>query len=313
MEIEIYSDVICPWCYIGTRRLQEALRSYDGEVTLRWRAYQLDPNAPRKGQPLLAWLGARFGGEARARQMSASAVAAGASAGITMDYESALVANTFDAHRLIRFAGSPEAVPFGADADTQQHVVEALHAAHFTHGRDIADLDTLVDAAGSVGLDRARVERLLRSDEGVAELNAELSEARDARHHQRADLRLRRQVRRDGRPGPGDPRLGPRRGGQPREPPSRAAHPGRRRRPRPRRTDGHIHPRRPGRPAHPDPAHRRSGRLHRRLLQVTRHRLSLPRILRHRRFDDPDPSRPLRLAALTPPPLTLAALTPRGR
>jgi predicted DsbA family dithiol-disulfide isomerase len=111
--------------------------------------------------------------------MADSATAAGASAGITMNFSSALVANTFDAHRLIWFAGSPQAVPYGADADTQQHVVEALHAAHFTHGRDIADVDTLVAVAASVGLDAARVEKLLRSDEGVAEINAELSEARD--------------------------------------------------------------------------------------------------------------------------------------
>ncbi|GAA1755966.1 DsbA family protein [Luedemannella helvata] len=179
MEIEIYSDVICPWCYIGTRRLTEALRSYDGEVTLRWRAYQLDPSAPADGQPLLPWLGARYGGEARARQMFGSAAAAGASAGITMNFESALVANTFDAHRLIWFAGSPQAVPFGADADTQQHVVEALHAAHFTHGQDIAATDTLVQAAVSVGLDQARVEKLLASDEGVAEVRAELAEGRE--------------------------------------------------------------------------------------------------------------------------------------
>ena len=179
MEIEIYSDVVCPWCYIGTRRLAEALRSYDGEVTLRWRAYQLDPGMPREGQPLLPWLGARYGGEARARQMADSATAAGATAGITMNFSSALVANTFDAHRLIWFAGSPQAVPYGADADAQQHVVEALHAAHFTHGRDIADVDTLVAVAASVGLDAARVEKLLRSDEGVTEINAELSEARD--------------------------------------------------------------------------------------------------------------------------------------
>jgi predicted DsbA family dithiol-disulfide isomerase len=179
VEIEIYSDVICPWCYIGTRRLAEALRSYDGEVTLRWRAYQLDPSAPSEGKPLLPWLGARYGGEAQARQMFSTAADAGATAGITMNFETALVANTFDAHRLIWFAGSPQAVPFGADADTQQHVVEALHAAHFTDGRDIADLDTLVATAASVGLDAARIERLLRSDEGVAEVRDELAEARE--------------------------------------------------------------------------------------------------------------------------------------
>ncbi|GAA1785791.1 DsbA family protein [Luedemannella flava] len=177
MEIEIYSDVICPWCYIGMRRLTEALRSYDGEVTLRWRAYQLDPGAPATGQPLLPWLGARYGGEARARQMFGSAAAAGKTAGITMNFESALVANTFDAHRLIWFAGLPQAVPFGAHADTQQDVVEALHAAHFTHGRDISDHDTLVDVAASVGLDRDRVARLLGSDEGVAEVRGELAGA----------------------------------------------------------------------------------------------------------------------------------------
>jgi len=72
VEIEIYSDVVCPWCYLGKRRLDAALASFDddpyaGEVTLRWRPFQLDPDAPRDGRPLLGWLGTRFGGEARAR------------------------------------------------------------------------------------------------------------------------------------------------------------------------------------------------------------------------------------------------------
>ena len=64
MEIEIYSDVVCPWCYLGTARLEAALASMDlsADVVLRWRAYQLDPQTPRTAQPVLRWLGARYGG-----------------------------------------------------------------------------------------------------------------------------------------------------------------------------------------------------------------------------------------------------------
>jgi len=178
VEIEIYADVVCPWCYIGKRRLEQALASYDGEVTLRWRAFQLDPGAPHEGMPLVRWLGARYGGEDRARQMFARAAAVGASVGLRLDFERAIAGNTLDAHRVIWFAGTPGAVPFGAGPDTQAHVVEALHRSHFTDGLDLTDHEVLTAVADEVGLDPDRVRRMLGSDEGVAEVRAEMATAR---------------------------------------------------------------------------------------------------------------------------------------
>jgi predicted DsbA family dithiol-disulfide isomerase len=179
VEIEIYSDVVCPWCYIGKRRLEKALEGFPVEVTLRWRAYQLDPRAPHTCAPLIDWLGARYGGPDRARQMFGQATAAAAGEGLDFHFDRALIANTFDAHRLIAWSGSPEAVAFGATADTQAELVEALHRAHFTDGLDIGSPDVLASRAASVGLDEGRVRRLLDSTEGSAETRAELTAARE--------------------------------------------------------------------------------------------------------------------------------------
>jgi predicted DsbA family dithiol-disulfide isomerase len=173
VEIEIYSDVVCPWCYLGKRRLERALESFDGEVTLRWRAYQLDPSAPHECAPLIGWLGARYGGPDRARQMFSHATDAATAEGMHFDFEKALIANSFTAHRLIWWAGTPQAVVFGADADTQATLVEAVHRAHFTEGLDIGS----TEVAETVGLDARRVRELLEGDEGVAEVRAELAEA----------------------------------------------------------------------------------------------------------------------------------------
>src|ERR1044071_2913575 len=93
VEIEIYSDVVCPWCYIGKRRLEKALEDFPIEVTLRWRAYQLDPGAPHTSAPLIDWLGSRYGGPDRARQMFGQAAAAAAGEGLDFHFDQALIAN----------------------------------------------------------------------------------------------------------------------------------------------------------------------------------------------------------------------------
>jgi predicted DsbA family dithiol-disulfide isomerase len=179
VEIEIFSDVVCPWCYLGKARLEAALADFDGEVNLRWRAFQLDPSTPREGRPLLTWLGAKFGGEERARQMMAHITITAAAAGLRLDFDRALIANSFDAHRLLWLADQPETVLFGATADTQPDLAEALHRAHFTDGLDIGSVDVLVDLADEVGLDRARVRDYLHSTSGVADVRAQIARAHD--------------------------------------------------------------------------------------------------------------------------------------
>ncbi|MBX7269790.1 DsbA family oxidoreductase [Micromonospora sp. Llam7] len=169
MEIDIYADVVCPWCWIGRRRLEQALASYDGEVTVRHRPFQLDPSPVPSPRPTLDALAEKFGGPERARQMAAQVAEVGASVGLTLDHERAIAANTFDAHRLIDWA---EQRGRGGE------MVEALHRAHFTDGVDISSRAALAGVAAGVGLDGDDARRFLDSDEGVTELRSELAAAR---------------------------------------------------------------------------------------------------------------------------------------
>ncbi|MEU5563075.1 DsbA family oxidoreductase [Micromonospora musae] len=170
MEIEIYADVVCPWCYIGKRRLEEALASYDGEVTVRYRPFQLDPSPVSEPVPVVEALGARFGGPANARQMVARVTEAAAGAGLRLDYDRAIAANTFDAHRLVAYA---------TERGRSGEMVEALYQAHFVGGIDIGSREALAGLAEQVGLDAADARRFLDSDEGTKEVAAELAKAHD--------------------------------------------------------------------------------------------------------------------------------------
>ncbi|MER7440200.1 DsbA family oxidoreductase [Micromonospora avicenniae] len=170
MEIEIYADVVCPWCYIGKHRLEQALASYDGEVTVRYRPFQLDPSPVPEPVPVVEALGAKFGGTANARQMVARVTEAAAGAGLRLDYDRAIAANTFDAHRLVAYA---------TERGRAAEMVEALYQAHFVRGIDIGSRDALTELAVQVGLDGADARRYLDSDEGTKAVAAELAKARD--------------------------------------------------------------------------------------------------------------------------------------
>jgi predicted DsbA family dithiol-disulfide isomerase len=181
VQIEIYADIVCPWCYLGTRRLEAALaRSpFESEAILRWRPFQLYPDAPQKSEPLLTWLARRNGGPERARAEADEVTRVAAAEGLTFDYDRAVIGNTFDAHRLLWFADQPEAVFFGATADTQPELAESLHQAHFTDGLDVADHDVLTALAAGVGLDPDRVSRLLSTREATADVRGHLARAHD--------------------------------------------------------------------------------------------------------------------------------------
>ncbi|MEU1588531.1 DsbA family oxidoreductase [Micromonospora sp. NPDC005710] len=170
MEIEIYADVICPWCYIGKRRLDEALASYDGEVTVRYRPFQLDPSPVPQPLPLVEALAGKFGGPGRARQMVDHVTQVAAGDGLRLDYDRAVIANTFEAHRLVAWA---------AEQGRAAEMVEALYQAHFNHGVDVGSREALAALAGEIGLDAAEARRFLDSDERVADVAADLAAARD--------------------------------------------------------------------------------------------------------------------------------------
>ena len=172
MLVEIWSDVVCPWCYIGKRKFEAALAEYEhaDQVEIVWKPYQLDPTAPPgAATPVREGYAKKFGGHERADEIIANVTGVAAGVGLDFRMDIALRANTRDAHRLIAFAG-----------ERQGAMKERLLQAYFTQGLNIGDHDTLAELAAEVGLDRGRVIALLDSDEGLAELNHELAEAREA-------------------------------------------------------------------------------------------------------------------------------------
>ena len=168
MEIEIYADVVCPWCWIGKRRLEQALASYDGEVTVRYRPFQLDPTPVTEPKPLVEALGAKFGGRERAESMVAQVSQVGASVGLDMRFDRAVAANTFEAHRLIRFA---------TERGRATEMIDALYRAHFSDGVDVGSTDALVKLASGAGLDETEVRDHLESNAGRREVAADLAAA----------------------------------------------------------------------------------------------------------------------------------------
>lgn len=172
MKVEIYSDVACPWCYIGERRFKRALAAYPdaANVEVVFRSYQLDPGAPGEAVPLSEYLQKRFGRPVDAMLQQVSD--AGKGEGIEFDWDRALSVNTLTAHRLLHLAETE----YGAAV--QRELAERLFEAHFSRGGDVADPELLTDLAVSVGMDEARVREYLASDEGLEETRAEIDRAR---------------------------------------------------------------------------------------------------------------------------------------
>jgi predicted DsbA family dithiol-disulfide isomerase len=170
MKIEIWSDLVCPWCYIGKRRIEQAVSEYDGDVTLTYRAYQLDPSPVPTPRPLLDALGEKFGAPDQVRAMVDRVRAIAASDGLDLDFDTAVAANTFDAHRLIRWA---------LDQGRQADMVEALHRAHFGDGVNLGSIKALAALATPLGLDADAAFAYLDSQAGSDEVRADLDLARD--------------------------------------------------------------------------------------------------------------------------------------
>lgn len=166
MRIDIWSDIACPWCYIGIARFERALANFDGDVTIALHPFQLDPDAPIPGVPARERYERRFGDEADAMMERVSSE--GKREGLPFDYDRAVAANTFDAHRAIAFARGS-----GLDRELEKE----LFAAYFAQGLDVSDRNVLAGAGASVGLDRAQLAAYLESDEGVDDVRRELVEA----------------------------------------------------------------------------------------------------------------------------------------
>ena len=172
MLVEIYSDIVCPWCYIGQHQFAEALdRSpYGDQIETTWRAFQLDPRAPAEPVSLFHAYSRKFGGDERAEAIIARITGAAAGVGLELRLDQALRVNTFDAHRLVWSAH---------DTDLQWALERRLMEAYFVEGGNVADHATLIDIADEIGLDPIEVERFLTSTAGAAEVLAEITGAMD--------------------------------------------------------------------------------------------------------------------------------------
>jgi predicted DsbA family dithiol-disulfide isomerase len=172
MKVEVYSDIACPWCYIGKHRFERALAAFPGaeSVDVVYRPYQLDPGAPEQASSHRAYLDRRYGPGSAA--MDARVAEIGAAEGIAFDFDDALHVNTLNGHRLLRLA----ALEYGPAV--QARLKEKLFAARFSNGGNVGDLEQLADLAAEVGIDRERAAAHLASDEGAAEVREEIAHAR---------------------------------------------------------------------------------------------------------------------------------------
>ena len=172
MQLEIWSDVVCPWCYIGKRRLEAALAEFThaDEVDLVWRSFELDPSAPpmREGD-YVGRLASKYGTSAeQAQAMIDRMTETGAGAGLDLAFAKARPGNTFDAHRLLHLAH---------ERGVQDALKERLFAATFTEGEPIGDRDALVRLAADVGLDPDEARAVLDSDAYGEDVRAEEAQA----------------------------------------------------------------------------------------------------------------------------------------
>ena len=170
--IDVVSDVVCPWCFIGKRNLEAALAGADvGDVVVRWHPFELNPDLPAEGVARRDYLERKFGGPERARQIYARVREAGARAGIEFDFDAIeRQPNTREAHRLIAWAQAR------GEADA---LVERLFKAYFLEGQPIGDRETLVRLAGEAGVDADAARAWLASDTGRSEIAQAEERARE--------------------------------------------------------------------------------------------------------------------------------------
>ena len=170
LTIDIFHDTVCPWCRIGKAHLQQALQDWDGPpVQINYRTFYLNPNLPPQGQDFKATMLAKGGGAVDLEQFFAAPRAAGARAGLVFNFEDITRApNSTLSHQLINLTAPEE----------RAAMIDAVYAAYFEHGRDIGDLDTLLDIAAAQGLDREETRAQLAAGAGLETVYDDLAFAR---------------------------------------------------------------------------------------------------------------------------------------
>ena len=170
IAIDVVSDVICPWCFLGKRRLDKAVAMLgDQAVEIRWRPFLLDASIPKEGLPRKAYLERKFGSPERIGELHKPLLAAGAQEGIAYAFDKIQVTpNTLDAHRLIRWSHTQ---------NLQNAMAERLFSLYWLEGADIGSRDVLIKAAAEVGLDSTLVAQLLQSEADLDPVIAEINQA----------------------------------------------------------------------------------------------------------------------------------------
>ncbi len=165
VKLDIISDPICPWCYIGKTNLDRALEAHpDHPFTVEWHPFQLNPDMPAEGMDRRDYLETKFGGKENAAAVYGRIDEAAKQAGLSINWEGITrTPNTINAHRLIHWAGIEGAQTF---------VVASLFKAYFVEGRDIGDPEVLADIAGGCGLDAAMTRQLLQGDADLDDIRA---------------------------------------------------------------------------------------------------------------------------------------------
>lgn len=161
LAVDVISDVVCPWCYIGKRRLEKAIATLDGQqkVEVHWHPFQLNPTMPKEGISRREYRTRKFGSWERSLELDAKVVAVGQMEGIQFAFDKIeKTPNTVDAHRLIWLADQH---------GCQDTVVEALFRSYFTEGQDVGCRQTLIDLASGAGSERQAAEIMLKSDDGM--------------------------------------------------------------------------------------------------------------------------------------------------
>lgn len=159
LTIDVISDVICPWCYIGKRRMEKAIADFGKPVEVRWHPFQLNPAMPKEGISRREYRTRKFGSWERSQELDARVIAVGKEEGIDFAFDRIeRTPNTLDAHRLIWLADRE---------GVQDSVVEALFRSYFTDGQDIGHRRTLLDVTADAGLERNAAEAMLNGDDGM--------------------------------------------------------------------------------------------------------------------------------------------------